>query len=194
MSTERISKCTVTGSYSTHKMREVQITLANGEVRDKAEHYEPFGFTSEPIADGNTDAVVLFTDESRGISLVICVADRRYKPTDLIPGEACVYDKKGRRVWLKEDGIIIEGCSDPVTINSSAKVTINAPSVNINAAETTISGHVTVKGGLSVSGGEGAQVTGAIAASGDITSGSISVQNHVHGGIQPGGSTTDKPQ
>ena len=34
MSTERISKCTVTGSYSTHKMREVQITLANGEVSE----------------------------------------------------------------------------------------------------------------------------------------------------------------
>lgn len=202
MSTERIAKCSATGAYPSPKMREVQINLSDGEVRDKVEHYEPFGFTSEPVADGKNDALAVFTDESRGLGMVICIADRRYKPTNLKPGEVCVYDKKGRKVYFKEDGILIEGVDDPITINTTSKVVVNAPTVQINASsitqitspETTISGHVTVKGGLNVSGGSGAQVDGTISASGDITAGTISVQNHVHGGVQSGGSTTDKAQ
>lgn len=207
MSTERIAKCSITGAYSTNKMREVQIQLADGEVRDKVEHYEPFGFTSEMITDGNTDSVVVFTDESRGLGMVICVADRRYRPTDLKPGEVCVYDKKGRKVYFKEDGIVVEGVDDPITINTTAKVVVNAPTVQVNAStvtqinspETTVSGHMTVLGGMTVSGGGGSTITGdftlngAMTATEDITAGTVSLQNHVHSGVQSGGGNTDKP-
>ena len=171
MSTERIAKCSITGAYSTNKMREVQIQLSDGEVRDKVEHYEPFGFTSEMIADGNTDAVVVFTDESRGLGMVVCVADRRYRPTDLKPGEVCVYDKKGRKVYFKEDGIVVEGVDSPVTINTSSKVIINA--------NTTINGNVTVNGNIN--------------STGNMTGGSVSLQEHVHSGVQSGGSNTGAP-
>lgn len=80
-----------------------------------------------------------------------------------------------------------------LTVNT-ATATINASgSTSINSPETTISGHVTIKGGLSVSGGEGAQVDGSISASGDITSGNISLQSHVHSGVTSGGSNTGTP-
>lgn len=207
MSTERIAKCSITGAYSTNKMREVQIQLADGEVRDKVEHYEPFGFTSEAIADGKNDALAVFTDESRGLGMVICIADRRYKPTNLKPGEVCVYDKKGRKVYFKEDGIVVEGADDPITINTTAKVVVNAPTVQVNAStvtqinspETTVSGHMTVQGGMTVSGGGGSTITGnftlngAMTATEDITAGTVSLQNHVHSGVQSGGGNTDKP-
>lgn len=199
---ERIVKCTVTADNESMKMRESQLSLEGGEVRDEIEHMEPYGFTSRPHVDGQTDALALFLDDSRSLGVVICVADRRYRVTNLKAGEVCLFDDLGRKVHLKREGILIDGASSPITINTSASVTVNASSsvnvntgnVNINASETTISGHVTINGGLNVSGGSGAQVDGAIAATGDITAGSISVQNHVHGGIQPGGSTTDKAQ
>jgi len=178
MSTERIAKCSITGAYSTNKMREVQIQLADGEVRDKVEHYEPFGFTSEMITDGKTDSVVVFTDESRGLGMVVCVADRRYRPTDLKPGEVCVYDKKGRKVYFKEDGIVVEGVDSPVTVNTSSKVIINASSVEINA-DTTINGNVTVNGNIN--------------STGNMTGGTVSLQEHVHSGVQSGGSNTGAP-
>ncbi len=219
MSTERIAKCSVTGAYSTDKMRELQMQLADGEVRDKVEHYEPFGFTSEPLTDGNTDSVIVFTDDSRGLGMVICVADRRYRPTDLTPGEVCVYDKKGRKVFFSEEGIFIEGVDDPITVNTTSKVIVNAPTVevnstdvtinatnvNINAQETTVSGHMTVKGGLNVSGGSGAAVSGNLSTTGtihadqnidsssDVLAGSVSLKTHIHSGVQAGGANTGTP-
>lgn len=97
-------------------------------------------------------------------------------------------------VYIDPDSGTIEiKAPSSLTVNT-ATATINASgSTSINSPETTISGHVTIKGGLSVSGGEGAQVDGAISASGDITSGNISLQSHRHSGVTSGGSNTGTP-
>ena len=97
-------------------------------------------------------------------------------------------------VYIDPDSGTIEiKAPTSLTVNT-ATATINASgSTSINSPETTISGHVTIKGGLSVSGGEGAQVDGAISASGDITSGNISLQSHVHSGVTSGVSNTGTP-
>lgn len=198
---ERIVRGTVSQA-SDQNLREVQVELQDDEVRDNLEHMEPYGFTSEPFLDKKTDAVIAFTDDSRELGLVLCVADRRYRLKALKKGEVAMYDDLGRKIYLRREGILIDGASSKIDIQTSAVVNINASasvnvttgSVNINASETTISGHVTIQGGLNVSGGEGAQVSGAIAASEDITAGAISVQKHVHGGVQSGGSNTSTPQ
>jgi phage gp45-like len=49
---------------------------------------------------------------------VICIADRRYRPTGLASGEVSVYDKNGSKVLLKADGSI--------EIESKAKMTIKS--------------------------------------------------------------------
>ena len=97
-------------------------------------------------------------------------------------------------IYIDPDSGTIEiKAPESLTVNT-AIATINASgSTSINSPETTISGHVTIKGGLSVSGGEGAQVDGSISASGDITSGNISLQSHVHSGVTSGGSNTGTP-
>ena len=80
-----------------------------------------------------------------------------------------------------------------LTVNT-ATATINASgSTAINSPETTISGHVTIQGGLSVSGGNGAEIDGSLSASGDITGGNISLQSHRHSGVTSGGSNTGTP-
>ena len=92
-----------------------------------------------------------------------------------------------------DNGTIEIKAPTSLTVNT-ATATINASgSTSINSPETTISGHVTIKGGLSVSGGEGAQVDGSISASGDIARGNISLQSHVHSGVTSGGSNTGTP-
>lgn len=97
-------------------------------------------------------------------------------------------------IYIDPDSGTIEiKAPSSLTVNT-ATATINASgSTSINSPETTISGHVTIKGGLSVSGGEGAQVDGSISASGDITSGNISLQSHRHSGVTSGGSNTGTP-
>ena len=80
-----------------------------------------------------------------------------------------------------------------VTIESNTAVTVKAPQVTIDAAETTIKGHVTIEGGLDVAGGSGAAVDGSLTTSGDVTASGISLTSHTHSGVTPGGGNTGGP-
>ena len=76
-------------------------------------------------------------------------------------------------------------------LNATGGVTINGnTTINGNA---TINGDVTVNGNFAVVGGN-STMTGSLTTQGDVVSGGISVQNHVHGGVQGGSSTTSGPQ
>ena len=52
---ERIIRGTVTASLGQRMLRALQVLFTGGETRDDLEHIEPYGFTSEPFADGKTD-------------------------------------------------------------------------------------------------------------------------------------------
>ena len=198
---ERIVRGTVSQAKDKN-LRELQVELQDDEVRDNLEHMEPYGFTSEPFLDEQTDAVIAFTDDSREHGLVICVADRRYRLKALKKGEVAMYDDLGRKIYLRREGILIDGASSKidiktsttVNINASASVNVTTSNVSITSPETTISGHVTIKGGLNVSGGSGAAVEGSLTTTGDVVANSISLDNHVHTGVQPGGGNTGGPQ
>lgn len=79
-------------------------------------------------------------------------------------------------------------------------VTVKASSVTIDAPETTLTGHLTVEGGMTVSGGGGSSMSGdftlngSMNASADVTASGISLNSHVHGGVQAGGSDTSGPK
>ena len=98
-------------------------------------------------------------------------------------------------VYIDPDSGTIEiKAPSSLTVNT-ATATINASgSTSINSPETTISGHVTIKGGLSVSGGEGAQVDGSLTTTGDVVANGISLDNHVHGSVMSGSSDTSAPK
>ena len=97
-------------------------------------------------------------------------------------------------VYIDPDNGTIEiKAPTSLTVNTAA-ATINASgSTSINSPETTISGHVTIKGGLSVSGGEGAQVDGSLTTTDDVVANGISLDTHRHSGVQAGGSNTGTP-
>lgn len=82
-----------------------------------------------------------------------------------------------------------------VTVNASGSTKIDSPSVTITG-DTTIEKTLTVRelisgtGGMTVSGGNGASVTGNLSTTGDVTAGGISLQNHVHDCPQ-GGTTSE---
>ena len=86
------------------------------------------------------------------------------------------------------------------TVEVTGNVTIKAASVTIDSPSTHITGTlkvdqlVTAQQGVTSTGGSGVQVTGPITASGDITAGSISLQQHTHNGVQPGNGNTGQPQ
>jgi phage baseplate assembly protein gpV len=96
--------------------------------------------------------------------------------------------------------LVIDGSSVTIT---TAEVTVDSPQSTFTGAVTVL-GLLTYAAGMSGSpgagGGAGATISGNIAVTsgnittdGDVTAGSISLKNHTHGGVQPGGSSTSPP-
>lgn len=103
-------------------------------------------------------------------------------------------------VQIEDSGDITIAAPQTVTINTNVK-TINATSscviktaaATIDAPQTHITGSlqvdgkITGSGGLAVSGGGGATV------SGDVVADGISLKSHTHSGVEPGGGNTGTP-
>lgn len=100
-----------------------------------------------------------------------------------------------------------------VDINTPSKVNVNASNVIVTAnttvinSETTNNGNVQINGNLTVSqmlttggfvsngtsGGGTAQFTGSINATGDVIASNVSLNSHLHSGVQSGASNTGQP-
>jgi len=66
----------------------VKLSNRASKMRDELEHIEPYGFSSEPITDGKAEAFAMFLDSNRSNGIVFCVADRRYRFTNMESGDA----------------------------------------------------------------------------------------------------------
>lgn len=200
-----LARGTVSAADGSKKMRTVQVRLLADEVRDDLEHVEPYGFTSEPLDDAQPEAFAAFFGGDRSHGIVFCVADRRFRLKCLKPGEVALYDDVGQKIHLTRDGIEVE-TPGWLRATVSGAATIKAASVQIDSPSTTITGDVKIEkslavvgqitgtGGLAVSGGAGATVDGTMKTTGDVVAGGISLQTHVHSGVQGGSGTTGGPQ
>jgi phage baseplate assembly protein V len=82
-----------------------------------------------------------------------------------------------------------------VVVNASASVTVTAPAVTINGT-TTINGDTTINGFLTQgtgTSGAGAIMAGPVNVASDVIAGGVSLRNHTHGGVDPGGGNTGVP-
>jgi phage baseplate assembly protein V len=130
------------------KTQRLQLDLMAGEVSTGVERFEEYGFESYPEPGAEAAAVFLAGNREHGI--VLCVHDRRYRPTDLEEGDAQIYTKWGRpgaghRVWLRRiDGkVVIQEDCDNQTISARVGREITTPL-------TTHTGDYLVKGNLTV--------------------------------------------
>lgn len=96
----------------------IQVVALDGETISDVERMEEYGFTAVPLTD--SEAAIGFINGNRDQGLILCIGDRRYRPTNLASGEVQVYDKNGSRVHLKADGSI--------EIESKKTMLIKAPS------------------------------------------------------------------
>lgn len=86
------------------KMQLVQIGVLAGETIDNAEHFQPYGFSSVPLA--GAEHVTVFPNGDRSHPLTIAVADRRYKPTGRQPGDVTMHHYAGAQITMTKDGDI----------------------------------------------------------------------------------------
>ncbi len=98
-----IARGTVTLVDAATKMQSLQLRLLAGEAKDKVEHFEPYGFTSQP--NPGAECLALFLDGDRSHGVVVCVADRRYRVKGLTTGEVILHDDQGQSVYLMRSGI-----------------------------------------------------------------------------------------
>ena len=148
---------------SARKLQALQMRLTAGEVKDSLEHFEPYGFTSNPLAGAEGIAAFLGGDRSHGVLLV--VADRRYRIQQLKPGEVAIYTDEGDKVHFKR-GRIIDIETETLNIRASAAVNIETPVIN---------------------------QTGQIISDGDQIAGGVSQINHPHGSVMRGTDQSGPP-
>lgn len=148
------------------KMQTLQVELLADEVKDRMEHFEPYGFTSAPQIGAEIAAMFLDGDRSHGI--VVMVADRRYRITGLVDGEVCIHDDLGQRVHLTRAGIVINGGGLPIVVTNASTITLDTPKV-------------VMTGVLEVNGAS-------------LTHQGVNVgSGHKHSGVQAGGGNTGAP-
>ena len=204
-------------SKSAAPHQRLQLELIPGEVLDDVEHFEPYGFTSNPLVGAEVIAASLAGDRTRAIAII--ASDRRHRKQNLTAGEVSIYTDEGDYILLKRGRVVevFAGTKVKVTapeaeIIASTKVTITSPLTAISGNTTiggtlNVTGAVTMQatanvagiatvGGLVVTGAAGpATVAGNLAITGgNVTADGIGLKTHTHGGVQTGGSSTGVPQ
>jgi phage baseplate assembly protein V len=148
----------------------------SSDALKKIVHIQPFGFSSNPPVGG--EGLILCPGGRSDRAMFFGGEHPAHRPQNTPSGGTIVYDAFGDIISIVQQNI---------RIVHATQVSIEAPAVIIKGALTvTQTFNVQNSGGVSAP----ATVTGSIAVTGDVTAGNISVINHVHGGVQPGGSNT----
>lgn len=150
-----LARGAVSAVNSGTKMQSLQLRMMAGETKDNVEHFEPFGFTSKPLAGAEHVTVFMDGDRSHGITVV--VADRRYRLTGLQDGEVALHDAYGNKAHFQKDGTL--------AVVASTKVQIASPLVSM-------SGDLQVTG--SISAGANIAAAAAITAGTTVTAPTVS--------------------
>jgi len=156
-------------------MQELQVQVL-GTVLDNVEHFEPYGYTAHPLP--GSEALLASLGGKRGHTVVINVADRRYRLKNMAEGEVAIYTDEGDVIHFKRNNII--------DINSSKTINATAPNININASTkvTITTPDCEITGNLNV-GGDVNDATGTMQAMRDT------YNAHTHDGDS--GGTTGTP-
>lgn len=101
-----IGKCILMAVDNSGKVMKLQLSGLKNETITDIERYQEYGFESYPKKD--CEVLSAFIDGNRDNGVVICVSDRRYRPTNLSEGDVCVYDYSGLRITLDVTGITIK--------------------------------------------------------------------------------------
>lgn len=104
-----------------------QVQIALGEqVLGQVERIQEYGLTSR--AHPGAEAIMLRVGGDPGHPLVVAVGDRRYRLTELAPGEVALYDDQGQVVHLQRDKMRLStgGTGNPIELATDGPATVNA--------------------------------------------------------------------
>lgn len=134
------------------KLQGLQMRLTADEVKDGMEHFEPYGFTSNPHPGAEGLAAFINGDRSHGV--VICVSDRRFRLQGLESGEVALHTDEGDVLHFKR-GRVIEVQTATFRVKADTAVEFDTPLIS---------------------------TTGRIVSDGDQIAAGVSTSLHVHEG------------
>lgn len=107
----------------------IQVVALDGETISDIERAEEYGFTAVPEVE--SEATIGFINGNRDHGIILCIGDRRYRPTTLASGEVMVYDKNGSSVHLKADGSIVVTAKKDMTVTADGAALYKSATGNV---------------------------------------------------------------
>lgn len=117
------------------RLQLLQVGVLAEETVDSAEHHQPYGFSSVPLA--GAEAMLMFPNGDRSHALVISASDRRYRPTGGQDGEVCMYTDEGDVIRLGRGHVISLITSGQVKLGSASATDGAIKGTQRNTAEQT---------------------------------------------------------
>jgi phage baseplate assembly protein V len=154
---------TVIMADAARKLQTLQLRLTAGELKDGAEHFEAYGFTSHPLA--GAEVLTAFLGGDRSHAVVLVATDRRYRIKELKPGEVAIYSDEGDKVHFKR-GRVIEIETVTLKVKATESVNFDTPLI---------------------------KTTGRFESDGDQVAGGISQIEHLHDGVKQGTDQSGPP-
>lgn len=198
----------IRGTRNSAKLSDVKLDPGGGP-NVTAEHFSAPGDDSYPLAG---DYVVNVSIQRSGGSAVVGYLDPK-NDQKAATGEKRIYARKADgssvvELWLKNDGTaVLENANGKITLAANGGITLDGPNITINASSkftvnspvSEFSDAVNVLGLFSAanySGLSGGSMTTNVnlETTQDVVANGISLNSHVHGGVQAGGSNTAGPQ
>lgn len=121
------------------KMQELKGTLLEGETKDELEHFQNYGFTSNPPK--GSEGLAFGLNGNRDHTVIICVDSREFRKKGLAAGEVAVYSKFGSYIHFKSDGTI------EINGNTKVKGTLDTTKDITSAQDVITTQHNTSLGG-----------------------------------------------
>ena len=125
-----VSRATVSTSTTGARGATVGIKALQGDDRDGAEYFEPYGIAGAvPVG---SEGVALAIGGSNDQVIVVCASNKGGTPAGRLPGEVDIYSQHGQRIRLHADGSIslLQGSAGTVYLGTD--VNPAAPAANRN--------------------------------------------------------------
>ncbi|MGE4292397.1 MAG: phage baseplate assembly protein V [Desulfovibrio sp.] len=108
-----VGRAVVRAVADTPAMQELQVELLAGELRERVERFQQYGFSSHPHP--GAEAACVFVGGNRDHGLILAVDDRRYRIKGLAQGEVAIYTDEdqsegGHRLVLRRGGVVDVHC------------------------------------------------------------------------------------
>ncbi|HDR9101736.1 TPA: phage baseplate assembly protein [Burkholderia vietnamiensis] len=146
-----------------------------GENGVDFELFQHYGITSSPPAGTMMVVVPIGGKTSHGI--VVATEHGQYRVKGLKPGELAIYTDEGDSITLSR-GRVIDIKTKTLNIEAEDSVNFKTPTVNMDHA-LNVAEQITGKGGMSMSGGEGARID-SLNVDNDAVIGGKSFNGHKH--------------